>query len=506
MRKIIILAALLVSSQVFGAFNIVNPIPRALGMGNAFVAVADDVNAIYYNPAGLANLLTWEATFSYSKLYMGISNLDESFIAAGIPLGGLGSAGIGWYKFSNPQYNENVLYFAYAYPFAGTKTSLGFNVKYLVKGFVSNEWTITNPFFFNASGAEVLSSNAVSYGVSILSGYLLNNLTVGLFIDDINTPNVALQGEEILPTTTRGGLAYTLDKNTVISTELLYRGGEYKLHLGAEMVGFRAGDAGILSFRAGGGYGTSNYMNVTAGIGFKFNIPGIDVGGELNYGFLLPLGFAEGNSGTHKVAFTIREAYRELKENKSGEQAVADLKSNIENTDNKATVEKTTSDKPFVAKTIDFSSPVKGANEKAAYNAVVSAAVRSAFIKSEKFDILEPAKAEELLKLKKLRLPGCTTKECAIEAGKILKVEQVLIGSVKNPDKDIELTLKLVEVETGKQVLVERKYENQEALVLGLEKIAGQIANMKKFQERKASIVILELEDLSKPVAAPEVK
>ena len=28
---------------------------RALGMGGAFVAVADDVTAVYWNPAGLAN-------------------------------------------------------------------------------------------------------------------------------------------------------------------------------------------------------------------------------------------------------------------------------------------------------------------------------------------------------------------------------------------------------------------------------------------------------------------
>lgn len=32
---------------------------RPLGMGNAFVAVADDFNALFYNPAGLARLNTW---------------------------------------------------------------------------------------------------------------------------------------------------------------------------------------------------------------------------------------------------------------------------------------------------------------------------------------------------------------------------------------------------------------------------------------------------------------
>lgn len=33
---------------------------RPLGMGNAFVAVADDYNALFYNPAGLARLKSWD--------------------------------------------------------------------------------------------------------------------------------------------------------------------------------------------------------------------------------------------------------------------------------------------------------------------------------------------------------------------------------------------------------------------------------------------------------------
>jgi long-subunit fatty acid transport protein len=41
---------------------------RALGMGGAFVAVADDANAIYYNPAGLANVEGHKVTSLYSTL------------------------------------------------------------------------------------------------------------------------------------------------------------------------------------------------------------------------------------------------------------------------------------------------------------------------------------------------------------------------------------------------------------------------------------------------------
>jgi hypothetical protein len=36
---------------------------RPLAMGNAFVAVADDYNALFYNPAGLARLKSWDGEF-----------------------------------------------------------------------------------------------------------------------------------------------------------------------------------------------------------------------------------------------------------------------------------------------------------------------------------------------------------------------------------------------------------------------------------------------------------
>ncbi|MEW6481559.1 MAG: hypothetical protein AB1397_00885, partial [bacterium] len=35
---------------------------RPLSMGNAFVAVADDIHSIFYNPAGIANIKAMEAT------------------------------------------------------------------------------------------------------------------------------------------------------------------------------------------------------------------------------------------------------------------------------------------------------------------------------------------------------------------------------------------------------------------------------------------------------------
>lgn len=52
---------------------------RPLSMGGAFVAIADDANAPYYNPAGLANLTCREETFTHGQGFDGI--IKTNYIA-----------------------------------------------------------------------------------------------------------------------------------------------------------------------------------------------------------------------------------------------------------------------------------------------------------------------------------------------------------------------------------------------------------------------------------------
>lgn len=63
---------------------------RPLGM-SAFAAVADDINAISWNPAGLALLQKQEATAVYSPVY---DDMDQSYLAYAYPTGKYGTIGV----------------------------------------------------------------------------------------------------------------------------------------------------------------------------------------------------------------------------------------------------------------------------------------------------------------------------------------------------------------------------------------------------------------------------
>ncbi len=65
-------------------FLSISPVSRAMGVGEAYIALGDDVGSIYYNPAGLASILTNEFDLTYMSLYQGLNYEYMSFAS---PLG-----------------------------------------------------------------------------------------------------------------------------------------------------------------------------------------------------------------------------------------------------------------------------------------------------------------------------------------------------------------------------------------------------------------------------------
>ncbi len=57
---------------------------RAVGMGGAYTGVADDLTALFWNPAGIADLEGVSANFSYTSWF---ADFSHNFVAASLPVG-----------------------------------------------------------------------------------------------------------------------------------------------------------------------------------------------------------------------------------------------------------------------------------------------------------------------------------------------------------------------------------------------------------------------------------
>jgi hypothetical protein len=129
----------------YAAFEDLGVGARVPGMGNAFVAIADDVSSVYYNPAGLALLERTKAMASHSILYSGLSDssslgLTNLAVAAPLRGGRMGTAGFLWNQFSlSDVYSEKTLQASYGYRFSGggmlEKLAVGASVKYMTHSF-----------------------------------------------------------------------------------------------------------------------------------------------------------------------------------------------------------------------------------------------------------------------------------------------------------------------------------------------------------------------------------
>jgi len=68
----------------------INVGPRAIGMGGAFTAIADDITSLYWNPSGTANIESNEAYFNHSILYLDVTH---DFAAIATNISGFGAVG-----------------------------------------------------------------------------------------------------------------------------------------------------------------------------------------------------------------------------------------------------------------------------------------------------------------------------------------------------------------------------------------------------------------------------
>lgn len=285
-----------------GAFNDIGVGARPLGLGGAFVALADDSNAANYNAAGLAYIDEIQIGATYAQRFNGLVNYNT--ISGIVPIGRIGSLGanIGILSENSDIYQEQSIRITYGRKLF-QQMSLGLNLKYFSTNYDSEkEFVRSNPYFTETS------SSAISLDVGLLAKPL-ESLNLGLSLENLVPANVSISDAQTdtVPINIRAGVAYSLEsiaemsaqgaaitnilKETLATVDVLSRNGEQYARIGVEMwvtpsIGVRGG----YSMKIGG-----NSVN-TINLGGSAKIP---IGGtalQLDYGFQILTGDLQDNT------------------------------------------------------------------------------------------------------------------------------------------------------------------------------------------------------------------
>lgn len=205
---------------------------RAIGMGEAFIGVADDENSVRRNPAGLVRLDRYAVGFEQapSKLF-GV--LETNCLSAVLPASEKIALGIDWTQVGlvdeELDSRRNSFNFAYSYsPFS--VLALGANLKYVTWGITLDKQSEGNATGFGTDVGVLLQPNR-SWTIGLLvQDFLGFGAGQGLSRDTWMRHDTGVS-EKVFSTTYKLGAAFRPKPNWLIAADVTDR-----LHLGAEFL------------------------------------------------------------------------------------------------------------------------------------------------------------------------------------------------------------------------------------------------------------------------------
>lgn len=282
MKYVVIVSLVVASSVSFAAtgaataqFLKIGVGARAIGMGEAYCALASGANATFWNPAGLATADGYEVSFTHNEW---IDDIRYEYVAAAVPVFGYGTIALsygqltmgeleGYDRFGNPTQN-----FTAGDRLVGVSYGIGlFDMLQVGAGFKYIMSNIEN---------EDATAYAGDFGV-IFHPPMLPQLSIGAAGYNFGTEMVFIEQGDPLPRGARFGFGYEQPlggiHNVVVSLDGVkyndwdnYRaniGGEYTL---LDMISGRAGYK--IEFTDGE---EENPDGFTLGGGFKHSLGGV---------------------------------------------------------------------------------------------------------------------------------------------------------------------------------------------------------------------------------------
>ncbi len=246
-RAAIVLAVLAAATPVFAQDAGTQSIftlgagSRGIGLGRAFVSLADDASAVYWNPAALKNVGSTQFMAMYMPLYGDFTGADYTYFAFVYPTLSAGSFGVGYTRVGTTfdrydelsvplgegNYSESQLMFSYAF-----ERHYGWLMGQLATGGtfkISRQ--VVDPFSSNAPGVDLGFRYVPDWAKSISIGVNLQDLAGNQYKLDLESDS--------LDRTILAGLGYTknFENGSALRLMLQYdtpRRADARFHAGAE--------------------------------------------------------------------------------------------------------------------------------------------------------------------------------------------------------------------------------------------------------------------------------
>jgi len=407
-------------------FLLVGQGARAEAMGQSVVSNCFDYTSLYWNPSASAFLYRPEAGFNLTELPAEIISSYIAFIypykkfAFGIRI--LGETT----EVPSFDVSENRL--------ADVKEDNGnFNLVFAYRIFDSLALGIG----IGPVSMQLANFKADAPNINLGAIYKKDRISAGLAFANLGGPLSFVQPgqpkgqEEAQPTLLRAGITYSFldNKNLLVSGSLenvfsdKMAGG---LRLGAEYFIVKN-----LALR-GGFKGGSEGPLPSLGFGLRF--------GQFVLDYSLSLALPKlKDTQTQRIGFSIKFGKEK--------EEIVEIKKPV------VPVEK-----PVIKPTKMMNIAVADLdahNVSAMEAATIADFIRAELINSGVFVVLERSNMAKVLAEQKFQQTGCTTTECAVQMGKILNVEKMIVGSFSKMMNIFYISARLVDVETGTALLAE---------------------------------------------------
>ena len=317
--------ALAMAAPLHGAFDQFGKDARPSGMGEAFVGVADDVSALYYNPAGLSQIQGLALSTQFSQIVDGLD--DDSRVKTNslgfvqsMKGGQWGTVGFSYVNYAASSLASERLFLAgYARRVSLERWgwdgdwSVGGNIKNMRREYEADRFAdnaLNNVGVGSGQADPLFAKNGLSkdvFAVDIGALYRFGPSTkysFGFSVANLNRPDVSLEESgDHAPMTSRLGFAVRPSWG-LLSTELrrtkrLSSGQDSEVAVGVERV-FSLVGSGNMAVRGGYVKGSRNASSATAGLSFRVNSV------RLDYGFIFPLGELTEAGGLHRAGLSLQ--------------------------------------------------------------------------------------------------------------------------------------------------------------------------------------------------------